>query len=980
MGDTSLPPLGQPSGGTQVTQTSTLAVPPLTFSTEPLLNDNSLRRIPPVVNENRRIHREVIWNRMDEWLDGPIGRVPIELRDRVFEGVLRNVTPTRFSEYTSGLLPTSDPSSVAHNDSHLADILAKDGDSLSVESNGGVSFPDGIPENSGLKENQKTHAIHRTRYWLEEQILANKAQKEKERQEEIRKEQEEREASALRKAKNQKREAEKNKEVTSGNNNKSNQLLTEQEDQERDNRQKFSFRDYDDSYYRRNSGRYDNRNRQRNDNRKSYRSRKYDYHDWNKRNKHDYHDRYDDRRNRRSTSRERSKGRAHSPKEKHNEKKEDKGRSMVENTKEKVVPKALDLNITGRKSRFGNIPGAGENHHKDVEMSQTVLTIPPPTTVLTMPPPTTRIVSSTIHNDPQTNNERVKNSLNSGRGNKTPPVEPADTNNSVRPEHESTPNNYFESWLWHTSDLEDDSYVKRGEENQVLETEFWRSNTKFISKDEVTKHQLFLWMVDKNHKDKCCDERVDPPSFIEIPPSNRNRYGAGLFVVTHVDNDAMKARCIGIILNNHLLIGNSVRNRKVESKLPPYLWVPKSRSMAGLIPSEIEELILIDSKPPKDGHINQKGSDLNNNQNNNNSSNNNSTSYSSNNQNTSSRKKGDEHHHHTGVSVSEVNELISSKLNEKKESIHVDLNGVGYTEANFKVSVSNTRNIDELGVVKRQCQDETRMVTLLGNTLLPICDFAVLSSTVLLKSGAGEIVKNRLKRVFRDATIFKNVVLWNWSLEESMELDVFLTPGNTRINSIELLKEAIENFEEFLVIVFGECWERCTDSFRKKFKTDDGMLVLTYSYLKYSFIRVCKKMYGIMRQRIVSMSFGPRWAKLFVEEIESMELTWQNQLTWQRIEGLANNKEEEHNSSKSLKDDLLAKQSGKTVENPTKQICFAFLGKELGISDTGCTRVDCKRAHQDVFHWTKPFVIGQLMGMDGHGDLIQAVQSSKKFV
>ena len=47
-----------------------------------------------------------------------------------------------------------------------------------------------------------------------------------------------------------------------------------------------------------------------------------------------------------------------------------------------------------------------------------------------------------------------------------------------------------------------------------------------------------------------------------------------------------------------------------------------------------------------------------------------------------------------------------------------------------------------------------------------------------------------------------------------MELDVFLTPGKiTRINSIELLKEAIENFEEFLDMVFGECWERCTDSF-----------------------------------------------------------------------------------------------------------------------------------------------------------------------
>ena len=48
-------------------------------------------------------------------------------------------------------------------------------------------------------------------------------------------------------------------------------------------------------------------------------------------------------------------------------------------------------------------------------------------------------------------------------------------------------------------------------------------------------------------------------------------------------------------------------------------------------------------------------------------------------------------------------------------------------------------------------------------------------------------------------------LLWNWSLEESiMDLDVFLmSPGrNTRINSIALLREAIENFEEFLELVF----------------------------------------------------------------------------------------------------------------------------------------------------------------------------------
>jgi hypothetical protein len=66
------------------------------------------------------------------------------------------------------------------------------------------------------------------------------------------------------------------------------------------------------------------------------------------------------------------------------------------------------LNIAGRKSRFGNIPGAGENHNKVVETSLIDLA---------MPPPTARIVSNTIHNEPPTNNKMT-------------PVEPTGKNSS----------------------------------------------------------------------------------------------------------------------------------------------------------------------------------------------------------------------------------------------------------------------------------------------------------------------------------------------------------------------------------------------------------------------------------------------------------------------------------------------------------------------------------------------------------------------
>jgi hypothetical protein len=105
-------------------------------------------------------------------------------------------------------------------------------------------------------------------------------------------------------------------------------------------------------------------------------------------------------------------------------------------------------------------------------------------------------------------------------------------------------------------------------------------------------------------------------------------------------------------------------------------------------------------------------------------------------------------------------------------------------------------------------------------------------------------------------------------------------------------------------------------------------------------------MYGVMRQRITSMTFSSLWVNFFVDHIKAMDLTYENQLTWQKIEDLENNKEEEQNSKKNVKEERLSKK--KTVENPAKQICFAFLGKEIGMSDFGCVREDCKSAHHRI--------------------------------
>jgi hypothetical protein len=77
--------------------------------------------------------------------------------------------------------------------------------------------------------------------------------------------------------------------------------------------------------------------------------------------------------------------------------------------------------------------------------------------------------------------------------------------------------------------------------------------------------------------------------------------------------------------------------------------------------------------------------------------------------------------------------------------------------------------------------------------------------------------------------------LWNWSVDETLSLETFL--NNKEIVSEDLFVRAVENFEEFLTLTFGKCWEGCTGEFRKKLKTNEDVSVLSYMYLKHGFIK-----------------------------------------------------------------------------------------------------------------------------------------------
>jgi hypothetical protein len=198
--------------------------------------------------------------------------------------------------------------------------------------------------------------------------------------------------------------------------------------------------------------------------------------------------------------------------------------------------------------------------------------------------------------------------------------------------------------------------------------------------------------------------------------------------------------------------------------------------------------------------------------------------------------------------------------------------------------------------------------------------------------------------------------------------------NNTEILSEDLFVQAVENFEEFLVLIFGGCWEGCTGEFRKKLKKDENVAILSYMYLKYSFLKVCKGIYSIIRRKTTGLLFGKIWVDLFVEMIEKMDLTYQGQLVWEALER-SSNKQDSH---KIQKDTNLIK--NKLNDNSTKQVCFGFLGKELGVHSIGCTKANCQRLHNEVFSCKKTFILEQLQGNEVEPDLIKAVANSDKFL
>ena len=56
------------------------------------------------------------------------------------------------------------------------------------------------------------------------------------------------------------------------------------------------------------------------------------------------------------------------------------------------------------------------------------------------------------------------------------------------------------------------------------------------------------------------------------------------------------------------------------------------------------------------------------------------------------------------------------------------------------------------------------------------------------------------------------------------------------------------------------------------------------------------------------------------------------------------------------------------------------MGKELGIQEVGCKKINCQRVHKEVFSRKKSSVLEQLQGNEVEPELIRAITNSEKFL
>ena len=233
----------------------------------------------------------------------------------------------------------------------------------------------------------------------------------------------------------------------------------------------------------------------------------------------------------------------------------------------------------------------------------------------------------------------------------------------------------------------------------------------------------------------------------------------------------------------------------------------------------------------------------------------------------------------------------------------------------------------------------------------------------------------RLHAIFDNGGIekFRSAAMWNWGIPNGITLQLFSSIDT--ISSLADVVAAIENFETFLVISFGDIWLNCTLVFRQECKKHT-VAILPAKYVQYVFERVCTKMYNKLREQMSpdQLEFGLFWVEKFMLELANADMNIISELQWEgqlRLREKMNKVASTPSVTKSKPDMIVSRKDD--------QLCFPFLRMLLGTNDIGCNTRECPRIHDEVLQWKKAEVREVLKAVHGTADMITALEVSTQF-
>jgi hypothetical protein len=321
------------------------------------------------------------------------------------------------------------------------------------------------------------------------------------------------------------------------------------------------------------------------------------------------------------------------------------------------------------------------------------------------------------------------------------------------------------------------------------------------------------------------------------------------------------------------------------------------------------------------------------------------------------------------------NDLYSSR----NTTIFEDLDHLPYTEGSTKMNRTLIETAMENSVMTRQFPDKVSRDRKLG-TSTALFNYDNFLRHVVSQPGM-VMVDMRLRNLFGSGELFKQACLWKWSIAGQSGISLNYFSANNSITSRSDLNEAIGNFDLFQSFTFGSCWSGCTAAFIQDLALNQNLVYLKTKYVQQEFEKLCCWMFTKLREEAVvgaDMRWGDHWAALFSEKLKNHEISHGGQLVWEHVETEL--------SAQSLTPSKAASTKVSSAGADGKQVCFGFLRQALSVigvdgnAPSGCLKTGCSRAHENVFSFTKAYVINQLnVGSGNQQDLIAAVSSSNRF-